>query len=101
MSKTKNKKPGKSGKLDSRNPDLSELHRPIDISVSSLKHTAKLLETGTQEIKDILTYEVNLLYECRICGSIFRSIVNLISHKRFFCQDKFNGSTGNKVRIFL
>ncbi|XP_051168204.1 uncharacterized protein LOC127285995 [Leptopilina boulardi] len=99
MSKPKNKKPGKSNKFDRRNLDLSELQKPIKISVSSLKEAANLLDTGTPEIKDLLNHEVNLLYECRICRSIFRSLLNLISHKRAFCQDKFNGS-GNRTREY-
>ncbi|XP_043471209.1 uncharacterized protein LOC122504260 [Leptopilina heterotoma] len=99
MSKAKNKKPGKSSKLDPKNLDLSELQKPIKISASSLKDAAKLLETGTPEVKSLLSHEVNLLYECRICRSIFRSLVNLISHKRIFCRQKYNGC-GNRSREY-
>lgn len=99
MSKAKNKKPGRSSKLDPKNLDLSELQKPIKISASSLKDAAKLLETGTPEMKNLLSHEVNLLYECRICRSIFRSLVNLISHKRAFCRQKYNGF-GNRSREY-
>lgn len=72
------------------NPDLSNLRKPIDTSISTLYHISKLLEDGTDEIKSILTYECDIIYECRICHSLFRSIVNLISHKREYCREKFN-----------
>ncbi|XP_032682114.1 zinc finger protein 800 [Odontomachus brunneus] len=72
------------------NPDLSNLRKPIDTSISTLYHISKLLEDSTEEIKSILTYECDIIYECRICRSLFRSIVNLISHKREYCKEKFN-----------
>lgn len=72
------------------NPDLSNLRKPIDTSISTLYHISKLLEDSTEEIKSILTYECDVIYECRICRSLFRSIVNLISHKREYCREKFN-----------
>ncbi|XP_070163187.1 zinc finger protein 800 isoform X2 [Polyergus mexicanus] len=71
-------------------PDLSSLRKPIDTSVSDLCQVSKLLENGTDEVKSILSYECNIIYECRTCHSLFRSIVNLISHKREYCRTKFD-----------
>ncbi|XP_066583445.1 zinc finger protein 800 isoform X2 [Prorops nasuta] len=71
-------------------PDLSELHKPIDISVSSLFQVTKLFETGSNEVKAILSRECDIVYECRICRSLFRSLANFISHKRIYCTNKFN-----------
>ncbi|GAB1866363.1 Zinc finger protein 800 [Camponotus japonicus] len=71
-------------------PDLSSLRKPIDTSVSDLCQVSKLLENGTDEVKSILSYECNIIYECRTCHSLFRSIVNLISHKREYCRKKFD-----------
>lgn len=70
--------------------DLSSLRKPIDTSLSSLCQISKLLENGTDEVKSILSYECDVVYECRICRSLFRSIINLISHKREYCKEKFN-----------
>lgn len=72
------------------NPDLSSLRKPIDTSVSDLCQVSKLLENGTDEVKSILSYECNIIYECRTCHSLFRSIINLISHKREYCRKKFD-----------
>jgi len=71
------------------NPDVSSLHKRINKSVSTLYQVSKLLETGTNEVKSILLYECDLIYECRTCRSLFRSIIDLISHKRNYCRKKF------------
>ncbi|XP_043250988.1 zinc finger protein 800 [Colletes gigas] len=72
------------------NPDLSHLRPPIDTSVSSLYRVSKVLETGSDEVRSILAYECDLIYECRICRSLFRSLVNFVSHKRIYCKEKFD-----------
>ncbi|XP_076652282.1 zinc finger protein 800 isoform X2 [Halictus rubicundus] len=72
------------------NPDLSQLHQQVDTSVSSLYCLTRVLENGSDEVKSILAYECDLVYECRICRSLFRSLVNLISHKRTYCKEKFD-----------
>lgn len=37
-----------------------------------------------------MSNECDILFECRVCKNIFRSISNLISHKRSYCLDKYN-----------
>lgn len=77
--------------------DLSQLRKPIDISVSSLIQVTKLLEIGGDEIKTMLAYECDVIYECRVCRSLFRSLANFISHKRVYCREKFNVSLCRKT----
>lgn len=88
-------------KLSTRNvstkPDLSVLRKPIDTSASNFYQVSDLLESGTDEVKSILSYECNILYECRTCRSLFRSIINLISHKREYCKEKFHVAFGKEV----
>lgn len=78
----------------SNSPDLSVLHKPIDTSASDLYQVSQLLKSGTDEVKSVLSYESNIIYECRICRSLFRSILNLISHKREYCKEKFDVASG-------
>ncbi|XP_011303534.1 uncharacterized protein [Fopius arisanus] len=73
--------------------DLSNLRKPIPTSLSSLRQVAKLFDTGNNEVKSILDYECEVIYECRICRSLFRSLANFISHKRVYCRVKFDIST--------
>nr|XP_012143282.1 PREDICTED: zinc finger protein 800 [Megachile rotundata]XP_012143283.1 PREDICTED: zinc finger protein 800 [Megachile rotundata] len=76
--------------------DLSELSQPIDTSISNLYRVTKILENGSDEVKSILTYECDLVYECRICRSLFRSLVNFISHKRIYCKEKVDVTFARK-----
>lgn len=95
-SKTKAKKPNrKFGKatptgISPTNSDLSQLRPPVDTSISTLYRVSKVLETGSDEVRSILAFECDLIYECRICQSLFRSLVNFISHKRVYCKKKFD-----------
>lgn len=102
--KTKAKKPnGKFGKvkfpskeITHTDQDLSQLYPPIDTSISTLYRLSKILENGSDEVKSILTYECDLLYECRVCRSLFRSLINFISHKRVYCKQKFDVTFAKK-----
>ena len=40
------------------------------------------------QVVDVLLNECNVIYECKICFNMFRSIANLISHKRSFCKNR-------------
>lgn len=33
-----------------------------------------------------------MIYECKVCRNIFRSLTNFISHKRVYCRQNFNAS---------
>lgn len=44
------------------------------------------------QLKDLLSNECDLLYECKVCRNIFRSLANFISHKRVYCKEKFSSS---------
>lgn len=44
------------------------------------------------QIRKLLSNECDLIYECKVCRNIFRSLVNFISHKRVYCQTTFNTS---------
>jgi hypothetical protein len=73
-----------------RGPDFSQLRPPIKTTVSGTRQVIHALETATGEVKKVLLDEINLMYECKICQSVFRSLANLISHKRTFCKTKYN-----------
>lgn len=40
----------------------------------------------------MLANECDIIYECKVCRNIFRSLVNFISHKRIYCKNTFNSS---------
>ena len=74
----------------SSGPDLSQLKSPIRTSLSGTKQVIHALECGTGEVKEYLLEEINLMYECKTCFSVFRSIANLVAHKRTFCKSKYS-----------
>ena len=80
---------GPARNLSSRGPDLSQLKSPIKTSLSGTKQVIHALECGTGEVKEYLLEEINLMYECKTCFSVFRSIANLVAHKRSFCTSKY------------
>lgn len=43
-------------------------------------------------MRQLLANECDLIYECKVCRNVFRSLVNFISHKRIYCKSTFNSS---------
>ena len=40
------------------------------------------------QVIDVLLNECNLIYECKVCFNMFRSMANLIAHKRSYCKSR-------------
>ncbi|GAB0092813.1 hypothetical protein DMENIID0001_078490 [Sergentomyia squamirostris] len=72
--------------------DLSILRKPITTSINGFSEVRKAYDNGTDEIRQLLTNECDIVYECKVCRNIFRSLANFISHKRVYCRQKFNVS---------
>lgn len=86
------KKGGGTDNCQPKKQDLSVLRRPVDTSISGLKEAVKLFETGTPEMLHLLSYECDIVYECRVCRNMFRSLANFISHKRVYCRQRYSPS---------
>jgi len=76
-----------------RGPDSSLLRPSIKTSVTGVRQIIKALEASSPEIRDYLLNEVNVVYECKVCMNMFRSLANLTAHKRSYCLDKFEDVT--------
>lgn len=70
--------------------DLSILRQPIGTSISGFEQVRQAYETGTDEIRHLLGRECDLIFECRVCRNIFRSLANFLSHKRIYCATRFS-----------
>uniref|UniRef100_A0A915CNB0 C2H2-type domain-containing protein n=1 Tax=Ditylenchus dipsaci TaxID=166011 RepID=A0A915CNB0_9BILA len=46
----------------------------------------RFFEQGTDEVKNLLKNECSVIFECSYCRSLFRSIINFVSHKRTICR---------------
>lgn len=75
---------------DAEDPDFALLRKPIHTSITGFAQARKIFDLATEELKDLLSNECDLLYECKVCRNIFRSLANFISHKRVYCKEKFN-----------
>ncbi|KAG5871156.1 hypothetical protein JTB14_020190 [Gonioctena quinquepunctata] len=52
----------------------------------------KKLNCKEKMVKNYITYECDIMYECRICKTIYRSLANFILHKRNYCREKFKST---------
>lgn len=66
--------------------DVSVLEQPLNLGESDAVVLAKALRDGTSEIQHVLVNECNVILECRVCRALFRSLANLLSHKRHYCR---------------
>ena len=65
--------------------DVSLLRQPIDLGTSGAVQVARCLQHGTQEVQDVLINECDLIFECKVCRSMFRGLPNFMAHKRVYC----------------
>lgn len=65
--------------------DHSVLQRPIALGVQGVRQIVQCMAGGSREVKDVLLNECSVLFECKVCRSLFRSLANLLAHKRVYC----------------
>ena len=82
-------------RVEARN-DLSLLYPPMLLASNSQKQINALSaglqgvedsELFTKEVKRIVLEECNIIYECKECNNLFRSLANLVKHKRTYCLE--------------
>ena len=69
--------------------DVSLLQQPMQVSMRGVNMILKCMEDGTKEMKDLLMKECDVIFECKVCRSMFRGLPNLLSHKRSFCIKQY------------
>lgn len=67
--------------------DHSVLHKSIMLGTENARQVVQCILKGSSEVRSVLLNECNVLYECKVCRNLFRSLANLLAHKRIYCKE--------------
>ncbi|XP_039492316.1 zinc finger protein 800 [Drosophila santomea] len=85
----------KEEQMDHNGDDISLLQRPLRTAHTGFEEARRAYEDGTSEVRQLLSLECSLIYECKVCRNMFRSLANFISHKRVFCCVSARSANGS------
>lgn len=66
--------------------DHSVLFPPMPTSHSGIHQILQCLSVGTPQIRQMLLQESDVILECKVCRSLFRSVINFVDHKKKYCS---------------
>ncbi|XP_006825625.1 uncharacterized protein LOC102800951 [Saccoglossus kowalevskii] len=70
--------------------DHTLLQKPVLTAKNGVQQIFDCFRYGTRELKVLLQHEVDLIYECRICRSLYRGLPNFIDHKKSYCTTRIS-----------
>ncbi|KAI1697075.1 zinc finger protein [Ditylenchus destructor] len=66
--------------------DPTAQYPTLATGLDGIDSVVRFWSNGTEEVKNLLKNECTVIYECSYCRSLFRSIINFLSHKRTICR---------------
>ncbi|KAI8521750.1 hypothetical protein Bbelb_015040 [Branchiostoma belcheri] len=70
--------------------DYSLLQRPVPSNQTGVRQIIECFTAGTEDIKRLLLHEADVILECRVCRSLYRGLLNFVSHKQEYCAMPFS-----------